>query len=95
MPPCRQCSSSRPVGSSVYKLKPDSPVFLMLVSWLRRHWNSSTVVEASKLTTCGKRIKNVLMIDEIPKFQILKNEIDAQAVTETHTDLHNTRVQAC
>lgn len=54
MLPCRQCSSSRPVGSSVYKLKPDSPVFLMPVSWLRRHWNSSTVVEASKLTTCGR-----------------------------------------
>lgn len=24
----------------------------MPASWLRRHWNSSTVVEASKLTTC-------------------------------------------
>lgn len=57
MPPCRQCSSSRPVGSSVYKLKPDSPVFLMPVSWLRRHWNSSTVVDASKLTTYGNAFK--------------------------------------
>lgn len=47
--PSRQCSSSWPLGSSVYRLKPD--VFLMAVSWLRRHWNSSTVVAASKLTT--------------------------------------------
>lgn len=54
MPPCRQCSSSRPVGSSLYKLNPERPGFLMPVSWLRRHWNSSTVVEASKLTTCEK-----------------------------------------
>lgn len=58
MPPCRQCSSSRPVGSSVYKLKPESPVFLMPVSWLRRHWNSSTVVEASKLTTSDYRFSS-------------------------------------
>lgn len=58
MPPCTQCSSSRPEGSSVYRAKPDSPVFLMPVSRLRRHWNSSTVVDASKLTTCQQTVQS-------------------------------------
>lgn len=53
MAPCRQCSRSRPVGSSVYRLKPDWAAFLTPESWFSRHWNSSTVVEASKLITWG------------------------------------------
>lgn len=59
--PWRQCSRCCPVGSSVYRLNPDSPVFLVPASWFRPHWNSSTVVAASKLTTLksfGAQIKN-------------------------------------
>ena len=53
--PCRQCSRSRPEGSSVKRAKPEWDDVLMPASWFSRWRNSSTVDEPSKPTTCRER----------------------------------------